>query len=178
MSYDVDEALNQVFAAGLDQSSENDILRQLDAELQQQIQARAMVLGTDTPEPWVLGGEQAGGFGSMAHRFLTFYTEALHRELCDAQTAMLKQRYRTILGGADLRSRTKSLTPIVLSVIGAGASLINPSIIAVLVAIWMVRVGLDHWCAAPQQSPSQLRDQQKESSLTSTDEGQNPDHHD
>lgn len=170
MSYDVDEALDQVFVTGLIESDESDILRQLDAELQQQIQARAMVLGTDTPEPWVLGGEQAGGFGSMAHRFLTFYMEALHREICDAQTAMLKQHYRTMLGGADLRSQTKALTPIVLSVIGAGAALINPSIIAVLVAIWMLRVGLDHWCAAPQKTSSKLKNPNAVSSATSTDE--------
>ncbi|NOK64058.1 MAG: hypothetical protein GFH27_549409n32 [Chloroflexi bacterium AL-W] len=158
MSYNVDEALDQVFTTGLVESDQHDILRQLDAELQQQIQARVMVLGTDASEPWVLGGEQAGGFGSMAHRFLTFYTKSLHREICDAQTAMLKQQYRTMLGGPNLREQTKALTPIVMSVIGAGASLMNPSIIAVLVAIWMLRVGLDHWCAAPQQTPLQLGD--------------------
>jgi hypothetical protein len=154
VSNNVDEAVDQVLSGGLAVASESEILRQLDAELQQQTQARALVLSGEAPQPWVLGGEGAGGFGSMAQRFISFYTTALHRELCDAEGGCLKDKYRQVLGGQDLQSQVKSLAPVVLAALGISASLVAPATVAAIVALWLARVGLEQWCAAPQEAPA------------------------
>lgn len=154
MANDIDDAVDQVLRSGLAGADENAILRQLDAELQQQTEAQAMVLGGDEPAPWVLGGEQSGGFGSMARRFLNFYGDALHREICDAQQGRLKEQYRSLMGSSDTNDKVKALAPVVFGALGLGASLINPAAIAAIVALWLVRIGLDQWCALPRTQAS------------------------
>ncbi len=146
---DLDAAVAHVLGSELVSAEENDILRQLDAELQQQTEAQAMVLGGDEPAPWVLGGESGGGFGSMARRFIGFYGDALRAEICDQQAGQLKDKYRNLIGGSDTNDRVKKMAPVVLGVIGAAASLVNPAAIAAIVALWLVRLGLDQWCALP-----------------------------
>jgi|FLYN01.1.fsa_nt_gi hypothetical protein len=148
MANEIDEAVEQTLSGGLEQAGATEILRRLDAELQQQTQTSALVLGEKEPEPWVLGGEAAGGFGSMAQRFLSYYSQALHREICDPQGG-LKEEYKRLLGGQDLRDQVKALAPVVLAAIGISASLVAPATIAAIVALWLVRVGLEQWCAAP-----------------------------
>src|SRR5579859_7764609 len=138
----IDDAVDQVLGSGLARADQNELMRQLDAELQQQAHARAMVLSADEPAPWVTGGIGAGGFGSMAQRFLSFYSEALHREICDPGGG-LKDQYRQLLGGSDTRAQVQSLTPTVLKIIGVGASLVNPATIGVILALWLLRVGLE-----------------------------------
>src|SRR6478672_10951322 len=98
MASDVNEAVAQVLSGGLENANENEILRQLDAELEQQMQARAMVLGAEEPAPWVLGGETGGGFGSIARRFISFYSSAIRREICDTEGGCLKEKYRNLIG--------------------------------------------------------------------------------
>lgn len=149
MPNEIDEAVDHVLSSGLATADESEILRQLDAELQQQTEAQAMVLSGDEPAPWVLGGEKAGGFGSMAQRFLSFYGDALYKEICDPQQGRLKDQYRGIISGSDTNDRVKAIAPVVLGALGVGASLINPAAIAAMVALWLVRLGLDQWCALP-----------------------------
>lgn len=149
---DIDQAVDQVLGNGLASADEHEILRQLDVALQQQAESQAMVLGGDEPAPWVLGGESGGGFGTMAQRFLSFYGDALYREICDPAKGQIKDEYRSLVGGADTKDRVKSLVPTVLAAIGIGASLINPAAIAALVALWLVKLGLDQWCALPRAS--------------------------
>lgn len=149
MTTHIDEAVDQVLSSGLASASEDDIIRQLDAELQQQAQARALVLSGTEPEPWVLGGQEGGGFGTMAQRFLNFYADALHREICDAQQLRLKDTYRDLLGGKDLAGQAKALAPVVLAAFGVSASLVAPATVAAIVALWLLRTGLEQWCAVP-----------------------------
>src|SRR5437763_7227156 len=137
MADDINEAVEQVLSAGLENASETEILRQLDAELQQQTQARAMVLGAEEPAPWVLGGESAGGFGSMVHRFIGFYSDALRREICDSQAGGLKQQYRDMIGGQTFKDQIKAMTPVVLKAIGGGDNLSAPATIAAMLALWL-----------------------------------------
>lgn len=147
---EIDQAVEQVLGSGLALASEGEILRQLDTELQQQAESQAMVLGGEEPAPWVLGGDS--GFGSMAQRFINFYADALYREICDPQQGRLKDEYRSLVGGADTTGRVKALVPTVLAAIGVGASLVNPAVIAAIVALWLVKLGLDQWCALPRPS--------------------------
>ena len=148
-SDNIEQAVDQVLSSGLAGADESEIVRRLDAELQQQTEAGAMVLGGDEPAPWVLGGESGGGFGSMAQRFLGFYAEALRKEICDSEKGQLKDQYRSLIGSADTNDRVKAIAPVVLTAIGVGAALVNPAAIAAIVALWLVRLGLDQWCALP-----------------------------
>src|SRR4051812_12002042 len=102
MANDINEAVEQVLGAGMGSAAENEILRQLDAELEQQTQARALVLGAEEPAAWVLGGESGGGFGSIARRFINFYSTAIRNELCDTQGGCLKERYSALIGGQSI----------------------------------------------------------------------------
>lgn len=145
---EIDQAVDQVLGSGLATANEDEILHQLDVELQQQAESQAMVLGEEEPAPWVLGGE-GGNFGSMAQRFINFYADAIYREICDPQQGRLKDQYRSLIGGSDTNDRVRALVPVVLSAIGVGASLLNPAAIAAIVALWLVKLGLDQWCALP-----------------------------
>ena len=149
MSSETDDAVDQLLSSGLYQEAPEGIIRRLDAELQQQTEASAMVLSAGEPEAWVLGGEEAGGFGSMAQRFINYYSAALHREICDPQGG-LNQQYKSLLGGEDLHSQVKALAPVVLATLGVSASLVAPATVAAIVALWLLRMGLDQWCTTPQ----------------------------
>lgn len=153
MPNNVDQAVARVLGTGLEHASEAEILQHLDAELQQQASARPAVLGGEAAQPWVLGAEAAGG--NAAQRFLSFYADAIHREICDPEKGRLKDDYRGVIGGLDLSGQIKSLVPLVLTAIGSGAALLNPAAIGALVALWLIRVGLDQWCAMPRASMAQ-----------------------
>lgn len=150
MTHPVSEAVD-LAVSGLEEAEESVILRRLDKELQQQTEAGALsaTLGEDNPAPWVLGGEQAGGFGSMAQRFLAFYADAIHREICNADNSGLKDQYKTMMGGQGTKDQVKSLVPVILNALGVAASFVNPAAIAALVALWLIRTGLDQWCTVP-----------------------------
>lgn len=152
-----DPNLDEVFTVtlgglDLDTVDEGAIIRRLDKELQQQSEASALGATLHDEEgssPWVLGGADAGGFGSMAQRFLSFYTDAIHREICNPDQSGLKDQYRTLMGGQSTQEQVRSLVPLLINAIGASAALINPAAIAALVALWLIRSGLDQWCTLP-----------------------------
>jgi hypothetical protein len=149
MANELDDAIDQTLSSGLQQAGPTEILRRLEAELQQQTEASALVLSGSEPEAWVLGGQAAGGFGSMAQRFLTYYSTALHHEICNPQGGGLKDQYKQLLGGQDVRSQVRALAPVVLATLGVSASLVAPAAVAAIVALWLLRTGLEQWCAAP-----------------------------
>ena len=145
MPNDINQTVDQVLGEGLEHASEADILERLDAELKQQL-PRAAVLGADVTAPWMRG---AAAGGSAAQRFIAFYADAIHKEICDPEQGRLKDEYRGTIGGLALADQVKSLVPYVLTALGVGAAFANPAVIGALVALWLVRVGLDQWCAAP-----------------------------
>lgn len=153
MADDITDAITHVLSSGLDRASENEILRQLDAELEQQNQARALVLGTDEPAPWVLGGDAGGGFGSIARRFISFYAAAIRSEICDAEGGCLKSKYRSPMG-EQIGDTVRTIAPLVLDALGRQEhGLTTPATVAAMVALWLVRSGLEQWCAqAPPSS--------------------------
>jgi hypothetical protein len=147
MADDVNEAVEQVLSGGLENASENEILRQLDAELEQQTQARAMVLGDDEPAAWVLGGESGGGIGSIASRFINFYSDAIRREICDTEGGCLKEQYRNMIG-ENVGDTVKMIAPVVLEALGSKENSLGalPRVAAML-GLWLARSGLEQWCA-------------------------------
>lgn len=149
MASELDDAVDQIVNSGLHQAGPDEILHRMDAELQQQTEASAAVLSGEQQDAWVLGGAGGGGFGSLAQRFITFYSDALHREICDPQAGALKTKYSELLGGQDIRGQIKVLAPVVLAAIGISASLVAPATVAAIVAVWLLRTGLEQWCAAP-----------------------------
>jgi hypothetical protein len=147
MANDVDEAVEQVLSGGLENASEGEILRQLDAELEQQAQANAMVLGAEEPAPWVLGGESGGGFGSMAQRFIGFYSDAIRREICDVDGGCLKEKYRNLIGN-NVGDTVKMVAPVILEALGSKeTSLSALPRVAAMLGLWLARSGLEQWCA-------------------------------
>jgi hypothetical protein len=155
MANDVDEAVEQVLSAGMENASENEILRQLDAELEQQTQARALVLGAEEPAAWVLGGESGGGFGSIARRFISFYSTAIRNEICDTQGGCLKQQYRNLIGGQSIGDQVRAIAPIVLEALGNEEKTLSaPATVAAMLALWLARSGLEQWCAEAKQPPA------------------------
>ena len=148
MADDVNEAVEQVLSGGLENASESEILRQLDAELEQQTQANAMVLGAEEPAPWVLGGESGGGFGSLAQRFIGFYSDAIRREICDAEGGCLKEKYRNLIGN-NVGDTVKAVAPVILEAVGSKeGSLSALPRVAAMLGLWLARSGLEQWCAS------------------------------
>jgi hypothetical protein len=154
MADDVNEAVEQVLSGGLENASENEILRQLDAELEQQTQARAMVLGDDEPAAWVLGGESGGGIGSIASRFINFYADAIRREICDTEGGCLKEKYRSMIGD-NVGDTVKAIAPVMLEAIGSKENSLGalPRVAAML-GLWLARSGLEQWCAKSPEQPA------------------------
>jgi hypothetical protein len=151
MANDVNEAVEQVLSGGLENASESEILRQLDAELEQQTQASAMVLGEGEPAPWVLGGESGGGFGSLAQRFIGFYSDAIRREICDAEGGCLKEKYRNLIGD-NVGDTVKAIAPVILEAVGSKEGTLSalPRVAAML-GLWLAKSGLEQWCAQSKQ---------------------------
>jgi hypothetical protein len=155
MANDIDEAVEQVLSAGMENAGENEILRQLDAELEQQTQARALVLGAEEPAAWVLGGESGGGFGSIARRFINFYSTAIRNEICDIQGGCLKQQYRALIGGQGIGEQVRAMAPIVLEALGSEEKTLSaPATVAAMLALWLARSGLEQWCAEAKPAAS------------------------
>lgn len=148
----VNDAVEMVLSSGHESANPDDVLRQLDAALQQDLQSQAAVLSAEEPPAWVLSGEEGGGFGSMAGRFISFYRDALRRELCDIEGGCLKQKYRDLIGSEDTKTQVRELTPTVVETLGGDAkSLSSPITIAAYVALWLARSGLEQWCAKASQ---------------------------
>jgi hypothetical protein len=145
MADELDEIIRETLHDGLDRVGASMILRRLDIELQQQVEASA---ASGQPQPaWVVGGTAAGGFGSMAQRFITFYAAAIRRELCDAEARGLKRQYSELLHGQSLADQIKQLAPPLLASFDDSAVLVIPTTVAAIVALWLLRVGLEQWCA-------------------------------
>jgi hypothetical protein len=150
---ELDAAIARMVSAGLDHASTDELLQQLNDELEQQVN-NPIALDAAS-EPWVYGddpvaldasaAEQPAG---MARRFLGYYGAALKRELCDAEGGCLKEGYRKQLSGQDLKTNLAALAPTVLATIGASVALVAPAVVAAIVAVWLLRVGLEQWCAA------------------------------
>jgi hypothetical protein len=145
---ELDDIIEQTLQDGLGEAGVSAILRRLDIELQHQVEVSA--LGGQTPEAWVVGGVAAGGFGSMSERFIAFYAAAFRRELCDAEGVGLKPRYTELLRGQDLPDQIKLLVPAILTSLADSVTWMVPLTVAMLVALWLVRVGLEQWCAQSQ----------------------------
>ena len=149
MTGELDDIIEQTLQDGLGEAGVSAILRRLDIELQHQVEVSA--LGGQAPEAWVVGGVAAGGFGSMSERFIAFYAAAFRRELCD-EGGGLKPDYAQLLRGQDLPDQIKLLAPAIVTSLADSVTLMVPLTVAVLVALWLIRVGLEQWCAASQES--------------------------
>ena len=150
MTGEFDDIIEQTLQDGLGEAGVSAILRRLDIELQHQVEVSA--LGGQAPEAWVVGGVAAGGFGSMSERFIAFYAAAFRRELCDAEGAGLQPGYAQQLRGQDLPDQIKLLAPAIVTSLADSVTLMVPLTVAVLVALWLIRVGLEQWCAASQET--------------------------
>jgi hypothetical protein len=89
------------------------------------------------------------GLREAVSGFLTRLKAALHQELCDPQRKALKERYSNLLDKGLTADGIQAVAAVVSKIVAA----INPtylvSSIVVYASIWLLKVGLNHWCSLP-----------------------------
>ena len=82
---------------------------------------------------------------SRARKFLENCQQAFRTELCEG--GHLKKKYTDLLESGDTRQILNSLATTVLAIVNPAFAV--PSV-AVLVAVWLLKVGLTQWCGSGQ----------------------------
>jgi hypothetical protein len=81
--------------------------------------------------------------------FLKHLKVALHQELCDSQKKALKSQYNNLLDKGLTADGIQAVAAVVTKIVAA----INPtflvSSIVVYASIWLLKLGLNHWCSLP-----------------------------
>ena len=88
-----------------------------------------------------------GKMRDWASRFIGDWEVALRKELCNIEKGELKESYQKLANKVMANDGLASLAGVVLQ----AAKLINPAVaipsLAVLMAVWVAKVGLNHWCS-------------------------------
>jgi len=95
------------------------------------------------------------GLKEAVSAFLTKLKAALHQELCDSQRKALKEDYNNLLE----KGLTADGIQAVAAVVSKVVAVINPtylvSSIVVYASIWLLKVGLNHWCSLPNNTSAE-----------------------
>jgi hypothetical protein len=86
---------------------------------------------------------------AWARRMLLELEAALRMELCRPNGAGLKAEYEDVLTRALTRDGIADLAAVVLRVARAVAPALAVSTVALYVAVWLLKAGLNRWCAIP-----------------------------
>lgn len=74
---------------------------------------------------------------------------AIHKEICDSEKGQLKDTYLNLLD----KTLTKDGITVVASALTKIVAEIHPgfavSSVIIFLAIWLIKVGLNHWCSRP-----------------------------
>lgn len=151
MHNELTREVDELFQDRASFNSPADLLRRLDAELQQQVEAHVLISDTP-PSPWVLGGTAAGGFGSLSERFIEFHTPAIRAALNDTQ-GNLRPECVPIPGEAD-SAYVQRLARLIMALLDADETLVVPETVAAILAGWLHLTHLSGWANTPQR-PSQ-----------------------
>lgn len=89
------------------------------------------------------------GVKETASDFLRRLNAALYQELCDPQKKGLKGHYNDLLEKGLTADGVQAVAAVVTKIVAA----INPaylvSSIVVFASIWLLKLGLNHWCSLP-----------------------------
>jgi hypothetical protein len=127
-----------------------DLLRRLDAELQQQVEAHALISGMP-PSVWVLGGTAAGGFGSISQRFIEFHTDSIRTALNDPQGDLRPECF--LASGESEAAVVQRLALLIIEILDGDETLVVPETVAAIVALWLHMSNLDGWAVRPSRTP-------------------------
>jgi len=101
-------------------------------------------------------GEDSGAANvDWARHSLTELDLALHMELCRSNGSGLKPEYDDILERALTREGIADLAAIVLRVARAINPALAVSTVVLYVAVWLLKAGLNRWCALPVETRGQ-----------------------
>lgn len=89
------------------------------------------------------------GVVDWASSILSDFESAIRKELCNTAEGKLKKEYEDILGKALKPEGIAQLAAVVLSVVRAINPVFAVSSLGVYVAVWLLKVGLNHWCSVP-----------------------------
>lgn len=133
-------SLPPAFVAALDKAESFHILDMSEPEIRARLE-RA-VSGATAIEP---GPVQDLGIRD----FLRNAEVAVHKELCDPEKKALRDKYVSLLDKGTSKEGTAAIASIVLPILAS----INPAFAApslvILLSVWLLKVGLNHWCSLP-----------------------------
>jgi hypothetical protein len=82
-------------------------------------------------------------------RMISKFKDAIHQEICDPAKGALKEEYQKYFQEALTPTSVAAVAGVVIKVV----SLINPAFavptVAVYLALWLSKIGLNRWCSAP-----------------------------
>lgn len=94
------------------------------------------------------------GAGDWATNVLNNLKEGIHREICDTQHGRLKDAYGELLDKALTQEGITAVAVVVGNVIAS----VNPACfvtsVILYLTIWLLKVGLNEWCALPDEARS------------------------
>ena len=91
----------------------------------------------------------AAGLGGVdwAVRLYREFEAAIHEEICDPQKKTLKDKYRIPLDQGLTTDGVTAVASVVTSVLQAVNPAFAVSSVVVFFSIWLLKVGLNHWCS-------------------------------
>jgi hypothetical protein len=105
----------------------------------------------------VASRQAAGDLGlkDAVSGFLKKLKAALHQELCDPEKKALKAQYNSLLDKGLTADGIQAVAAVVSKIVAA----INPaylvSSIVVYASIWLLKLGLNHWCSLPNNAAAE-----------------------
>jgi hypothetical protein len=78
--------------------------------------------------------------------------DAIREELCDATVGKLKKAYEDNLDSVLKPAGVARLASVILSIVQTVNPALAVSSVGVYIAVWLLKVGLNHWCQLPKTS--------------------------
>jgi hypothetical protein len=133
---DFEQTLKQISAAGVFAEDADSIRQHLVSQLNQVAIAEG-ARATDL------------GFTDWASRLIKAFEAAVRQEICDPKRGALKEDYAKLLNTALSPEGVAATATVVLKII----AVVNPSFavssVAIYLATWLLKIGLNRWCANP-----------------------------
>jgi hypothetical protein len=84
-------------------------------------------------------------------KMIRAFEAAIHQEICDSKKGGLNEEYQKVFKDALTKEGVASVAAVVLKIV----SVVNPafavSTVGIYLAMWLLKVGLNHWCTLPKK---------------------------
>ena len=92
------------------------------------------------------------GVKDWSERLIKQFVTGVHKEICDSEKGCLNDKYAKLMDSALTPDGVQSVATVVVGIL----TKINPafavSSIAIYIALWVLKIGLNRWCAMPQNT--------------------------